>query len=533
MNLLFLLYKTRPFLIRSGVFIYILLVYFIMDGFYALDRFNLIGFGFNGQGNFGIGEHVRQGVFIFEYLIAVSVIFLCVYSRKILAIPFLLVLWIVTTIDLSFFYIHNKPISILDIVVLNAAIGNLFDCIEQFGSYIWRATNMSAMLFLPLLFFAFLNQSKRISAWFATIGITILLLLYFLTLIVRGEHALIGFPKGYSYGFGSIAIELNKVVCRFSGDQSLPVTLYSANFKQKKIIVVIDESVEWQKFQEVFQSNISGIVDYGKAWSGANCSSASNYIIRKATWYRVTDPKIKPVTGLFELAKSAGYKTVYIDNQNVLYDPTVRNYFDDRELADIQEIVHSNRPLYERDKYTLNYLKEAIDKPEKMFILINKVGAHFPYANSISPSNRSEEPKANYYAALREQSKDFINELAKLVSSETIVFYTSDHGQNLNSRVPQCSTGTNIDPSEYSVPFIILTGNNDLKSDLENRKQILFGKLTHLEWSESIRNQLGYQVKNVGSIFKEPDFVKSPYCGIYGSPITVFGTRSRCVPLAQ
>lgn len=502
-----------------------------MDEFYAVDRFNSIGI--NVQGNFGIGEYVRQGVFIFEYLIAAFVIFICVYSRTILAIPFLLVLWIATTIDLSFFYIQNKPISISDIAVLNAAIGNLFDSIKQFSSNIWRATAISAMLFLPLLFFVFLNRSKRISPWFAAIGTTILLLLYFLTLIVRGEPALIGFPKGYSYGFGSIAIELNKVVYRFSSDQSFIVTPYSAKFKQGKIIVVIDESVEWQKFQEVFRSNISSIVDYGKAWSGANCSAASNYIIRKATWRRVTDPKIKPVAGLFGLAKSAGYKTIYIDNQNVLSDPTIRNYFDDRELADIQEVVHSDRPPYERDKYTLNYLKEAIDKPKKMFILISKVGAHFPYANSISPSHRLEEAKANYYAALREQADGFINELAKFISSETIVFYTSDHGQNLNGRASQCSTGTNINPSEYSVPFIIMTGNNDLKIDLENRKQALFGKLTHLEWSESIRNQLGYQVQNVGSIFKEPDLVKSPYCGIYGSPITIFGISPSCVPLAQ
>jgi hypothetical protein len=155
-NIHFLLYKTRPFLIRSGVFIYILLVYFIMDGFYAVDRFNRIGFvGFNGQGNFGIGEYLRQGVFIFEYLIAVFVIFLCACSRTMFAIPFLLVLWIFTTIDLSYFYIHNKPISIFDIAVLNAALGNIFDSIEQFCSNIWRATTMSAMLFLPLLFLLF------------------------------------------------------------------------------------------------------------------------------------------------------------------------------------------------------------------------------------------------------------------------------------------------------------------------------------------------------------------------------------------
>jgi hypothetical protein len=530
-NIRSLLYKNKPLVIRSGVFIYILFVYFMLDGFYAVDRFNNIGL--NVQGNYGVGEYVRQGAFIFENLVAVFVIFLCVYSRSRFAIPFLLVLWLVTVVDLSYFYIQNKPIGISDIAVLNAAIGNLFDSIEQFGSDIWHATAMSATLFLPALIFTLFNRTNRVTLWLAAIGTAILLLLYFLILIVRGEPALIGFPKGYSYGFGSSAIELNKIVHQFNGAPSLPVTAYSNHFKQKKIIVVIDESVEWRMFQEVFQSNISGIIDYGKAWSGANCSAASNYIIRKATWQRDTDLRIRPIAGLFELAKTAGYKTVYIDNQNVLSAPTVRNYFDDRELADIQEVVLSDLPPYARDRHALSYLKEAIDRPEKMFILINKVGAHFPYANYISPSNRSGDPKANYYAALREQADGFINELSKFVSSETIVFYTSDHGQNLNGSASQCSSGTNIDPSEYSVPFIILTGNNDLKHALESRRKALFGRLTHLEWSESIRNQLGYQVHFVGSVFKEPHLIKSSYCGIYGSPITVFGIGPRCVPLEQ
>jgi len=521
---------TSQWLVGLGFYLYLILAFLIQDNFYAVDRFNRIGL--NVQGNYGLGEYLRQAVFIFEYLLAVLIICLSAYSKKIFAIPFLILLWILSVIELSFFQIQSKPISFSDVAILNAAIGNIFDATQQFGSAIGHATLMSMILFLPALTFVFVQRSIKTTPCFSVIGSAILLLLYFATLLSRGEPALIGFPKGYSYGFGSLAIELNSITKIFGDEKSLPITTYPTVLQQKKIIVVIDESVEWQRFQDVFQHPANNVVDYGKAWSGANCSAASNYILRKASWYRDISSSIKPVTSLFELAKASGYKTVYIDNQDVLSDPTVRNYFDQKELASIQEIIHSDKPLYARDNQSLLYLKEILTKPEKVFVVINKVGAHFPYQNSISPEIRSEDTKANYYAALRVQSSDFINELAVSLSPDSIVFYTSDHGQNLNGRASQCSSGESIDESEYSIPFIVLVGNPSIKLELENRKPALFGKLTHLEWSESIRNQLGYQVQNVGSIFKQSELVKSPYCGIYGSPISVFGIAPKCFPLA-
>lgn len=272
---------TDRFLVGLCFYLYLLWAFLIQDNYYALERFK--GIGENVQGNFGLSEYLRQGVFIFEYLMAVSIICLSAYSKKIFAIPFLALLWLLSIIESSFFIIQGKPISFSDIVILNAAFGNIFDATQQFGPAIRRAILMSIILFVPALTFTSLQRRIKVSSWYSVTGATILLLLYLAALISRGEPSLVGFPKGYSYGFGSLAIALNSITRIFSDEKALSITAFPIRLQQNKIIVVIDESIEWRLFQDVYQHPASNAIDYGKAWSGANCSAASNYILRKAT----------------------------------------------------------------------------------------------------------------------------------------------------------------------------------------------------------------------------------------------------------
>jgi hypothetical protein len=348
----------------------------------------------------------------------------------------------------------------------------------------------------------------------------------------RGEPALIGFPKGFSYGFGSAALEINDAINSHSkkgGDVSLNKTHSMAN----KIVMVIDESIDFKEFDALVNKSNPSVINYGIAYIGANCSAASNYILRKAAWVRKPDGSnsIFELESLFALAKKADFKTAYLDNQNVLKDPTVKNYFDKKEISNIDVIEPASQKAYDQDTHSLNDISQLLKANSKVFIIVNKIGAHFPYENVIPPEDVTPNKIDNYRKAISRNSIDFINALDKLVDQDTIVFYTSDHGQNLYGRTTHCNVGNDVDPIEYSVPMLVMTKNTEIFNQLNTNKNHLANKLTHIELSESIRNALGYSLSELDSIFSTPKHLDGKFCGLYGPPKAIFGEKPKCVLL--
>lgn len=272
--------------------------------------------------------------------------------------------------------------------------------------------------------------------------------------------------------------------------------------------------------------------------SGANCSAPSNYVIRKATYERDGETLlISQVPSLFEIAKQKGYSVTYIDNQHVLEDPTIRNYIDDKEASLVAQVYSPRQPEYVRDLASIEIIGKILKNTRKNFIFVNKVGAHFPYENTIDPQYRTNNRLKNYSISLQRNSIQFLDKLSKSLSVDTVLFYTSDHGQNLSSKTTHCNTGNDISPKEYFVPFVIATGNLELLNSLKG-SQDLFSKkgkhLTHLHFSESIRNLLGVEIKNKPSVFKANLILEqrsNSYCGLYGQPMSFFGRNPSCYPI--
>jgi hypothetical protein len=114
---------------------------------------------------------------------------------------------------------------------------------------------------------------------------------------------LIGFPKGFSYGFGSVSVELNNFIQSGMEKKSYTPQQGALVKDMHNIIVVIDESIEWNKFEETKIGGSDGRIDYGRSFSAANCSAASNFILRRAGWNRDENTEIKQIDSLFVLAK--------------------------------------------------------------------------------------------------------------------------------------------------------------------------------------------------------------------------------------
>ncbi|UTH76408.1 sulfatase-like hydrolase/transferase [Chromobacterium sp. IIBBL 290-4] len=524
--------NNKKFLIKELFWLCgIALIYLGMDGFYAKERF--LSIGNNTQGHYGFAEYVRCVVFIVEYILAISILYVMANLRKVVGLTLLSLLGMAILLDQALFEVYGGPVGISTIAILNAAVGNAFDAVEEYWRQIVTSVFWVGLLIVPLAYKA-CRSSLRLSTWVFSILFSLLTAIYLVILMVRGEPALIGFPKGYSYFFGSSSLAANDAYIKFNGDKPVQPR-WTGRFSSQKVVLIIDESIHYDEFAAQGKLLDSKTVDYGRAHSGANCSAASNYILRRGTWHRDgrAEINLQAVPSVFELAKKAGYFTAYVDNQNVLHDPVVRNYIDSREVAAIDKVFEASGEAYRRDGDSLSTLQTLLRREGKVFIVVNKVGSHFPYENDIPPQMDSHDRLENYRRAVRHGSIDFLNGLSPLLSADTIVFYTSDHGQDLHGRVTHCNVGTQVGPDEYDVPMRVLSGSPELVAAQKARLGQLYNRLSHIELSESVRNSLGFEVAGVDSLFKPAKDMQKPFCGLYGPPKTFFGENPRCFMLGH
>ena len=154
----------------------------------------------------------------------------------------------------------------------------------------------------------------------------------------------------------------------------------------EKIIVVVDESVTYRTYNELIVERVRDlpVIDYGEAASTANCSAASNALLRwgveKPQVSRPDyDPRSNPM--IWNYAKTAGFKTVLIDGQS---HGEMQNYISPKEYARIDEFVPAFME-HETDVRIAAMLNERLRQPGKEFIYVVKRGAHFPYDMNYPP----------------------------------------------------------------------------------------------------------------------------------------------------
>jgi membrane-anchored protein YejM (alkaline phosphatase superfamily) len=163
----------------------------------------------------------------------------------------------------------------------------------------------------------------------------------------------------------------------------------------------------------------------------------------------------------------------------------------------------------------------------KHFVLVNKNGVHFPYEISIPPENVTNDKMENYRTSVQMNSIRFLENISRNVLDDTVIFYTSDHGQNFLSRATHCNTGDDVSVDEYAVPFIVITANDWLRKIAQSSAEQYSGNFSHLEISESIRNILGEKIQESVSMFY-PRKNYGFFCGLYGQPGSFFGVLPSC-----
>ena len=500
-------------------------------GFF-FDR--ITGIGQDTVGGRVLTDYLRQLRFASLHLVMLAVILSIPFLKPSLRLLVALPLLFGYLVEEAFMAVKGRPLSLADIAILNTALDNVSDATAEFGDEVGAAALKALALFGVPIVLGFVLASRPRPATAVVLGGTLLCATgYAYVVLTRDSSALDGFPYSLVYPFGSVAIVADAAL-RDDG-QGLSIEDLERTpppVHARHVILIIDESVEGDAFGHLRRQHppLPGEVDFGLAFSAVNCSDGANYALRRGV--PGTAVPIVDAPSLFALARQAGMTTIYFDNQR----NTLRSFFQRDELGAIDEVVLPDdaTPRWARDMGSLEPILERLRAHERVLLVVNKIGTHFPYGSSLPPGQGSGDRLTDYLRSLQVHSLDFLRGLAAHLPPGTVVFYTSDHGQNFASRSTHCNVENETEVSEWRVPLIALADGPALDA-LRQAAPGAMHLVSHFEISETIRHLLGYRSGRAASLFDRASLAALPadFCGVYGPPVGLFGKSAQCRPFSK
>lgn len=491
----------------------------------------------------GIRQHLSHGYLSHDalqvwamfayYLLTIVALFACLKISYEYSLLILICFWIAQSIERAFSRITGHTMSIADMM----AIQDDWHRDDKYASLYWLdimyAVLWVSAFMLPVFWsvWHYRARSQRHFMWFFTPFLGVSALFYAL-FFVQGESALQRFPKGLNFIFSATVAEFNIM-------RQPPFSAKLGDYPEgkslaPKIILIMDQGITYREFAKLQMGKTPYVFDYGRAWSAGNCSVTADAVLRRGGWDRELEPTlpaVHEVTSLFELAKQTGYSTAYIDNRNVLGSSITRHYFDDTEISFIDRYWDTTDDLDVRDVNSIKQVASEL-KRDKVFVVINKIGAQIPFGEAIPMSARSGDVKHNYQQVLERHVKAYIEQLMTVIDDQTIVFYTADHGQQLDKKRSACGSFKDVTSEAFAVPFLVMAKNVQFLQTLLPQKKQYENRFTHLEIAETVRNAMGVKVQEMGSLFKNPEMLARPYCGIVGSIKPIGQAPLQCYALS-
>jgi lipid A ethanolaminephosphotransferase len=322
---------------------------------------------------------------------------------------------------------------------------------------------------------------------------------------------------------------------------------------RRNIVVLVDESIR-ADYLDFTPGNphtprlaaLAGrFTDFGPAVSGGNCSNYSNAILRFGASRADVTGSINTNPTLWQYAKTAGYRTVFIDAQagGITNPGLLQNFMSMTEKADIDRF-HAIRDVAsdQADMRLAAIVAEELKAGGPVFIYANKNGAHFPYDDAYpadkvryhptmteAGNNSLDSRVASYRNALAWSVDDFMDRLfASAGLANTTLVYTSDHAQNLDPRgITHCQV-ENPDPRMALVPLLVATDDAELRAGLEASAAERRGTVSHFQIVPSVLEWMGYAAADVAAAYDEsltrgplrqPAFTSGDVFGLFSSGV--------------
>ena len=321
----------------------------------------------------------------------------------------------------------------------------------------------------------------------------------------------------------------------------------------RRIVLLVDESVrgdyiDWtpgNAFTPELARLKDRIVDFGPAASGGNCSHYSNAILRFAATQDGLGRKLLSTPTLWQYAKKAGFRTVFIDGQaGFNRNPgKLQNFMTAEEVRDIDGFYALDEKIAppQLDDRLLDIVETEIKSDKPVLIYANKNGAHFPYDEgypkqaALFHPTMSESGFDNAHAhidSFRNVVRWSVDRIFKRIFDEvslkdTVIIYTSDHGQNLQpGRLTHCSV-ENPDPREGLVPLFVITDDPGLRERFAAAADESRGHGSHFAIPPTVLELLGFSHKDVATKFgaslldkssRKTEFTSGDIFGLFAAP---------------
>jgi glucan phosphoethanolaminetransferase (alkaline phosphatase superfamily) len=344
-----------------------------------------------------------------------------------------------------------------------------------------------------------------------------------------GVESIRGFPAMYTLPIWvSDVILSNSANSSSTGKTHIDIgtnyTVNASDGQRYNIVIFIEESLRGdflfingstKAHVPSILNNSERLFNYGTCTSGSNNSVLSNEIIRRGMRKDRMEADYNVGPFLWEFARIAGYKSILIDAQKAY--PKLNNNMTNFEASLIDSIIWvrgSNSS--QKDKKVVKILNELLDEdlvPKVIYVI--KSGVHFPYANNYdiqSPgTGTGTDLSSSYSVAIEKVIEPFFYDLFKSREfTQTMIIYTSDHGQNLklgqskrhNNAIEEVSLWEGI------VPFIVVTDNPDLKDRLEASIKINMNNLSHFNIFPTVLQMMGFQPDDISIRYGHSIFEK-------------------------
>ena len=306
----------------------------------------------------------------------------------------------------------------------------------------------------------------------------------------------------------------------------------TGKFLARHVVLIVDESIRGdfidlnkdRGLTPFLTSQDSLIANFGLAVSASNCTNASNAILRLgANPETLGKQKILENPSIWKYAKKAGFETTYMLSYFKPQD--YLNYMneDERKLIDHYAFVDSDVIPQLYDHELAQQIIEITKRPEPQFIYLNKRGVHFPYASAypeeeavFKPFMKTDDPISTrerlvntYKNAVRWTVDGFFKKLIPGINlEETLLIYTSDHGQNLMDDGKLVTHCRRISPTlnEAIVPLFVITENSALYQKFQDAAHYNLNRTNHFQVFPTILTLFGYDENHVSETYYQTLF---------------------------
>ncbi len=419
-------------------------------------------------------------------------------------------------------------------ITMIGSSGDLGNAIDQYGSVIFLALIRAMVLLVGIgLEPGTIKNALVTASKFSPLPVIFLItaILFF-----RGGEGANGLPS--SHNGVSFALLYSYEFLTEDHRPREPVTLKPDRKKSAgDVVLIVDESIAGAYLDINSETGVySGLANpateapihnFGLAAAITNCSVGANLLLRYGGTrdnYRNT---IRSKPAIWAFAKAAQFETIYIDAQRT--GGAYQNLMDDTERAWIDQWDQfDNVAVLRRDHAVAEQLAEYLNDGRQQFILVNKVGAHFPVSDKFPKSHARYHPmlkrkkldvteapadeldgrqsnwvlyRNSYRNTLLWNVGGFFDRLfAKAHIGEATVIYTSDHGQTFHERgeygeATHCTPNPQIE--EGVVPLVLIGGPKLQQARWSKAAQRNHDKLSNYRVFPTLLYAMGYSKADI------------------------------------